>query len=301
MATLEAEHAAAHFDYKVFTGRNLGFVTQAEQDRLRGASVFVCGVGGMGGACVLSLVRAGLGHLTVADFDRFELSNLNRQVFAFQSTIGIGKVAATESRLRDINPELVLHTYGADWTEHIDAILKDHKVVVNGMDDIACGILLYRKAREHGATVIDAYTAPLPSVTVVRPSDPRPEERLNYPTRDQAWNKLSTEMKSTCMLREIEYVMTHSSSAGHVDLAIAAEMINGKRSRMSFAPMVITTGNLMCFEAINLILGRSSGTDYRGYFFNPHSARTEHPRHPISAWFVLRVVRRFIAKLMRNA
>lgn len=289
-----------NFDYATLTHRNLGFVTHAEQEHLRLGAVFVCGVGGMGGAAVQSLVRAGLGRLAIADFDSFEPSNLNRQVFAFQSTVGQGKVEATANQLRDINPELTLETYGADWTEHIDAILTTYKIVINGMDDIACGILLYRKAREHGVTVIDAYTAPLPSVTLVRPSDPRPEERLGYPTVNRAWDSLDLALKNTCLLREIEYVMTHSSSAHHVDLDIAAEMISGKRSRMSFAPMVITTGNLMCFEAINLLLGRASGNDYRGYFFNPHKACTERPRHPVVAWIVLRVVRRFIAKLMRN-
>lgn len=293
--------AAPAFDYGVFTGRNIGFVSVAEQNRLRAGKVFVCGVGGMGGACVQSLVRAGVGRVAIADFDTFDLSNLNRQVFASLRTVGAEKTEATHRDLLAINPELQIEVYGADWTRQIDAILSDYKIVVNGMDDVACGVLLYRKAREHGVTVIDAYTASLPSVTVVRPEDPRPEERLGYPTPALAWDAIGTEVRNACTLKELEYVLTHSSSAWHIQLDVAAELVAGKRPRMSFAPMVITTGNLMCFEAINLLLGRRSGTDWRGYFFNPWKARVELPRTAPVAWVMRLLVRRFMRKLLRGA
>ena len=92
------------FDYGEFVRRNIGFVTEAEQELIREARVFVCGVGGMGGACALSLTRAGVSKLTIADIDRFELSNLNRQVFAFIDTVGEDKVEAVRRQLLMINP-----------------------------------------------------------------------------------------------------------------------------------------------------------------------------------------------------
>src|ERR1700688_1207180 len=76
------------FDYGSFTGRNLGFIDESEQQLLRDASVFVCGVGGMGGAAFMALARAGVGKFVIADIDRFEVSNLNRQVFAFNDEVG---------------------------------------------------------------------------------------------------------------------------------------------------------------------------------------------------------------------
>src|SRR5262249_42027654 len=158
-------------------------------------------------------------------------------------------------RLADINPELRLETWHAEWVERLDAILPTYKVVVNGMDDLRAGLVLYRKAREHGATVIDAYTSPLPSVTCVRPGDSRPEERLRFPTLGLDPRALTAEQLDTCKQREMEYVMIHSSSVRYVDLALAGEVVAGKRSRPSFAPMVITTGNLMAFEALSLVLG----------------------------------------------
>jgi hypothetical protein len=179
--------AETAFDYAQFTDRNLGFVTAEEQARLRAGRVLVIGVGGMGGAAVQALARMGVGALTLADIDTFEVSNLNRQVFATLDTVGQDKARATAAALRRINPELDLQVLGGEWSERLDELLATHAVVINGMDDIAMGVRLYRRAAVHGATVIDAYTSPLPSVIVVGPGDPRPEHRLGYPTRGVAF------------------------------------------------------------------------------------------------------------------
>ena len=72
---------------------------------------------------------------------------------------------------------------------------------------------------------------------------------------------------------EVEYVMTNSSSVKYIDLDIAAEFIAGKRSRMSLAPMVITAGNMMAYEALFTILGKRGGADDRGYFWNPEKGK----------------------------
>ena len=289
---------SAPFSYDEMVTRNAGFLTPAEQRTLRNGQVFVCGVGGMGGAAIQSLVRAGVGHFTLADMDVFETSNLNRQLFATLDTIGLPKIAATCAAIARINPGVGLTTYGPEWVEQLDAILPVHPVVVNGMDDLAAGIALYRKAREHGATVIDAYTAPLPSVTVVRPADPRPEERLRYPTVSYDWRALTPAQLDACRTAEAIYVMVHSSSANHIDVAIAAELMAGRRSRPSFAPMVIETGTLMAFEAVKLLLGRDSGVDYRGLFLNPWTMVVERPKPAPVAWVRERLARRFLARML---
>lgn len=289
---------SAPFSYDEMATRNAGFLAPAEQRTLRDGRVFVCGVGGMGGAAIQSLVRAGVGHFTLADMDVFETSNLNRQVFATLDSLGQPKVAATCAALARINPDVGLTTYGAEWVERLDDILPTHRVVINGMDDLAAGIALYRKAREHGATVIDAYTAPLPSVTVVRPADPRPEERLRYPTVSYDWRALTPAQLDACRTAEAIYVMVHSSSANHIDVAIAAELMAGRRSRPSFAPMVIETGTLMAFEAVKLLLGRDSGVDHRGLFLNPWTMIVERPKPAPVAWVRERLARRFLARML---
>lgn len=282
------------FDYGEMTRRNIGFVTPEEQQRLHAARVFVCGTGGMGGACLQSLVRAGVGAFEIADFDRFEVSNLNRQVFSSIPDLGQPKVEVTARRLREIQPDLDVVVHGAEWVSRLDEILPRCRVVVNGMDDIAAGIRLYRAARAHGAIVIDAYPSTLPSVIVVGPADPRPEERLDYPTVGVAWERFTAEMIAACRLAEIEHVLIHSSTADTIDPAIAGEIITGQRARISFAPMVITTGNLMAYEAISAVCGRALGADHRGWFLNPHRGRIERPRSALVATLRRAAVRRWL-------
>ena len=286
------------FNYEDFTTRNIGFVSVSEQVTLRAGAVFVAGVGGMGGACLNALARAGVGRIAIADIDRFEVSNLNRQTFAFTDTVGQGKAAAAVAAVKRINPEIEIEAFGAEWTEALPDIAARYPVIVNGCDDVAATVQLYRIARQARATVIDAYASPLPSVILVRPAAPRPEDRLRYPTRGIAWSELTDMQTRAAFVKELEYVMVHSSSARHVDLNVAADVAAGRRSRMSFAPMVITTGNLMAYEALGQVMGRSSRTDHRGWFFNPYAPRVERPLPEPLASAKLMLVRRFMARLM---
>lgn len=286
------------FSYAEFTTRNLGFVTEAEQARLRAASIFVCGTGGMGGAAIQSIIRAGVGKLTLADIDTFEVSNLNRQVFCTLDHVDTHKAEATKAQCLRINPEAKITVLGADWAEHVDRVIADADVVINGTDDLAASLLLYRTAATHQRPVIDAYAAPLPSVYVTRPGRPSPEERLAYPTRDLDLHELADAHRQDAFLAEATHVMLHSTSRHYIDLALAGEVAAGKRSRMSFAPMVISTGGLMAYEALGLLLNRPSKTDEVGWFFNPYTARVEKPWPTPIASLLRPMVRRALLKLI---
>ena len=286
------------FSYAEFTTRNLGFVDAAGQEKLRRATIFVCGTGGMGGAAVLALARAGIGRFILADIDSFEISNMNRQVFAFTDTVGRQKAEVTAETIRRINPELEITVYKDDWPGYVTESISDAAVTINGTDDLAASLLLYRTARKAGKPVIDAYAASLPSVYVTRSGDPMPEERLHYPTIDTAWNALTLEQRREAFMREIEHVMINSSSRRYIDLGLAGEMAAGKRSRMSYAPMVITTGMLMAYEALAIVLGQRTDTDYRGWFFNPYKGKVERPLPHWLERIILPIARREIGKMV---
>jgi len=289
------------FSYAEFTNRNLGFVDATGQEKLRKATVFVCGTGGMGGAAVLALARAGVGRLILADIDTFEVGNMNRQVFAFMDTVGHHKAEATAAIVKTINPEIETLIYKDDWPDHVAESVAASAVTINGTDDLAASLLLYRTARAAGKTVIDAYASSLPSVYVTRPSDPMPEERLGYPTIGTAWNALTPKQRAQAFMREIEHVMVHSSAHKYIDMELAGEMAAGKRKRMSFAPMVITTGMLMAYETLAIILGQSTKTDCRGWFFNPYEGQVERPLPGLLSAIITPIARRQIAKLVGSA
>jgi molybdopterin-synthase adenylyltransferase len=289
---------SADFSYAAFSGRNIGFVTPVEQAKLRNARVFVCGVGGMGGACIATLLRSGIAQYVIADVDTFEISNFNRQVFANLDTVGQGKAEATVNLARRINPEASFEVFGREWIGRLDAILAKVDLVINGMDDIAAGVQLYRAAARAGLAVVDAYAAPLPSVYVTAAADPRLEERLHYPTHGlppAAWTEAHIRES---FLQELVFVMACSSSRHHIDMTVAAEVAAGRRPRMSFAPMVITTGNLMAYEAVGQLLGKPSAAGPLGYFFNPHAGKIERPPAAPLRWLKQKVAARVLDRMI---
>ena len=74
--------------------------------KIKNTSVLVIGLGGVGGYAVESLIRSGIENIILVDADIIEKSNINRQIIALQSTIGMKKVDAFENRILDINPNI---------------------------------------------------------------------------------------------------------------------------------------------------------------------------------------------------
>lgn len=150
------------FDYGSAFSRNIGWVTPAEQARLRGARVAVAGLGGVGGAHLLTLARLGIGNFNIADFDQFEVHNFNRQVGAVMSTVGQSKAAVLAGMARDINPEADVRVFGDGVTaENVGEFLRDVDVYVDGIDFFAIKArrLLFKACEERGIPALTA--APL--------------------------------------------------------------------------------------------------------------------------------------------
>lgn len=127
-----------NFEYAQGFSRNIGWVSNAEQDRLRGARVAIGGMGGVGGAHLLTLSRLGVAQFHIADFDRFEIHNFNRQAGAFVSTLGQPKVEVLARMARDINPEAEVSVFPDGVTEeNLDAFLQGVDVYVDGIDFFA--------------------------------------------------------------------------------------------------------------------------------------------------------------------
>ncbi len=288
------------FKYSEFTTRNLGFVTPEEQEKIRKAKIFIPGVGGMGGTALECLARMGIENFIIADLDTFEVSNLNRQIFSNLDVIGSSKAQAAKDQLLKINPNMQVEIWGKDWLENIDAILDQVDLVINGCDDVKATVLLMRAAKVKNKTVIDAFASTLPSVYVVRPEDPRPEKTFSYPSLELEPEQITEEIQKQCSACEMEYVLTHSSTIKHVILTYAAEMISGKRKRMSLAPMVWMTGLLMSYEALKLILGKPTFASYRGIFLNPWSFRYEKPLWGPFATIKKVLVRFFLKRLAKS-
>lgn len=123
------------FDYNTAFSRNIGWVTEAEQERLRNCRVAIGGLGGVGGVHLLTLARLGIGKFNVADFDKFDFVNFNRQVGATMSSVDRPKIEVLEEMARDINPELELRLFPEGLSnDNLGNFLENVDVYVDGLD-----------------------------------------------------------------------------------------------------------------------------------------------------------------------
>lgn len=150
------------YNYALAFSRNLGWILGAEQSAIRQARVAIAGLGGVGGAHLLTLSRLGVGKFSIADFDRFELQNFNRQAGATMSNLGRPKVEVLARMALDINPDLQLRQFSEGVTqENLDAFLRDVDVYVDGLDFFAVDArrMVFAGCRERSIPAVTA--APL--------------------------------------------------------------------------------------------------------------------------------------------
>ncbi|MBQ8281293.1 MAG: tRNA threonylcarbamoyladenosine dehydratase [Lachnospiraceae bacterium] len=125
-------------------------------NRLADARVAVFGVGGVGGYVVEALARSGVGALDLIDNDTVCLSNLNRQIIATRSTLGMYKVDAAKTRIADINPDCVVNTYRTFFTPETsnEFDFTKYDYVVDAIDTVTGKIQLVMQAQEAGTPII---------------------------------------------------------------------------------------------------------------------------------------------------
>lgn len=128
---------------------------------LKKMRVILFGVGGVGGWCAEALLRTGIGHLTIVDFDKVDITNLNRQVVATHNNISQSKVIQMQQRLLSIAPEADIQAiecqYNADTADQFN--LTHYDIVVDAIDMVECKALLLYRATLAGCKVYSSMGA----------------------------------------------------------------------------------------------------------------------------------------------
>jgi molybdopterin/thiamine biosynthesis adenylyltransferase len=124
---------------------------EAGQEKLKKAKVFIGGAGGLGSPAAIYLAAAGIGTLRIADHDRVELSNLNRQVLHWDENIGERKVDSAAAKLRQLNPDIKVEIMGETITvKNILRLVGDADAIVDAMDNLPARYILNKAAIEKG-------------------------------------------------------------------------------------------------------------------------------------------------------
>lgn len=136
MGTSHNDPAAPMNTHAEYFSRNIGALTQAQQESIRQSRVAVIGCGGLGGYVAEELVRIGLGRLHVFDPDVFSPSNCNRQLLALKATMGLNKAEMAAKRATLIHPLSKVLSYPVDFREAEADTALQVDVVVDCLDDI---------------------------------------------------------------------------------------------------------------------------------------------------------------------
>ncbi len=130
---------------------------QEGQRMLKNTKVFVAGVGGLGSPVATYLAVAGFGHITLADLDTVDLSNLNRQILHWDKDIDEVKVVSGYEKLHQMNKAIEISTFHGRIDENnVFDLTKDHDIIIDAMDNFPTRFLLNRAALKHRIPFIHA-------------------------------------------------------------------------------------------------------------------------------------------------
>ena len=123
-------------------------------EKLGGARVALFGVGGVGAAVAEGLARGGVGAIDLIDNDTVSVTNINRQLCALESTIGMPKVDAVAMRLADINPDLRIEKHQLFFLPDTELDLSVYDYIVDAIDTVSAKVEIARRAAAAGVRVI---------------------------------------------------------------------------------------------------------------------------------------------------
>ncbi|HBE9442953.1 tRNA threonylcarbamoyladenosine dehydratase [Clostridioides difficile] len=141
-----------------FTTRTSFLVGDDGIEKLNNSNIIVFGVGGVGSFTVEALARAGVGNITIVDFDDVDITNINRQIPALHSTVGRYKVDVMEERILDINPNInikkIRSLYNQDTSAEI--LTERYDYVVDAIDMVSSKIHLIETCEKKGLKIISS-------------------------------------------------------------------------------------------------------------------------------------------------
>jgi molybdopterin/thiamine biosynthesis adenylyltransferase len=255
---------------KIFS-RNIGLITQEEQNQLKNAKVLICGVGGMGGVAAEILVRMGIGSIKIIDPDTYDFVNFNRQLHSNIGTVDRYKVDVLKENFLKINPFLNIEAYPDPVNEtNVESLLMDIDVVINGMDVFLPSIILERLAHSKQIPIVDAWITPFASVFVIKGSDPHWEEYLNLATKNKQISEITPQDLEKNLRIEVDYTFSFFNPYDYISKDLVEKVITKEVSRPSFPIVVFLSGTFMANEVFKLICGYQT-TDFKGIFFNQYT------------------------------
>ncbi|MBL0350453.1 MAG: ThiF family adenylyltransferase [Elusimicrobia bacterium] len=259
--------------YQKQVNRNMGLLTEKDQEILRKACVAVCGLGGLGGVVVENLARLGVESFVLVDHGTFEPTNSNRQIYSFTDTNGRLKTEVTEEFLRRINPAIRTRKYLTMTDQNIGEVLEGVDAVALSIDDIRAIVTLSRAARAKKIPLIEGWAVAYGNVRVFTADTPTLEEVYALPTIGRAVASISDQESRELILHSLRQLQGVEGLAEYYPPP-TVERLMQKGEGTTLAPMVWLTCVLMANEIFKVLTGWGSlalAPNFR--FYDPMEGR----------------------------
>lgn len=236
-------------DYQQIFGRNIGMITEEEQNKLRMTTIGVAGIGGVGGAALFNLVRIGIGSFKIADPEDFAYSDLNRQQGSGYETIGSKKIEVVQKALKSINPHVSIDAFPEGLTDNnLENFLEGVSLVIDGLDFFCLSIRkgLFDACRKRGIYIL---SCPIfgfgTSLAVFSPEGP---------SFEQFFGPIPKQI-------DTQYAMSFGRSffpsfPKYINLAVYLEAMQKNKPIPSFATSCSLSGAITAAEAVFILLDK---------------------------------------------
>jgi len=233
--------------------RNIGFITFSEQESLRISSIAIFGVGGLGGPLAIQLIRAGCENLTICDNEKFQESNLNRQMCT-RNDIGKYKVDILENYLEKINPDINISKYYEISNHNISEILNNIKIAALTLDDPICSILICRECAKRKIPIVESWGVPFLCAWWFTKESVDYETCYELKTKQMSIEQIEVSeniqldvrnaiLSKVFLFPGLEEICDRESGA-------VEGMLSGNLPLRSFAPMIRMTASYLAYEII---------------------------------------------------
>lgn len=249
--------------YRESFKRNIGLVTDGEQERLRASRVAIAGLGGVGGIHLVTLARIGIGGFHIADNDTFEPVNFNRQYGATSASIGRQKTEVMKEAANSINPEARIKTFPEGVTgKNVDEFLEGVDLAVDAIDffSIDARRLLFNRSREKGIFAVTS--GPIGFGSTLQIFDPNGMSFDEYFGITEGMSYVE---------KMIAFSVGLTPSPLHLKYMDLSKVDLKSGTGPSFASACVLCASLVATEALNIILKRKPVKAVPHYFqFDPY-------------------------------
>jgi len=233
--------------------RNIGLINIKDQEEIRTTTIAILGLGGLGGPLSEQLVRSGCETLIICDNDKFDESNLNRQL-CNRDDIGKLKVDYTEKLLKKINPEIKIKKYYEINETNVSNILNSVKIVILTLDDPLISILVSRECLKLRTPLLESWAIPYLCAWWFTQESMDYETCYGLKTNNMKFQELQ---KSNEIISEIKRAQFRKltqfpriTERYNRENGSLNGLLSGKLPSISFAPIVRITASFLAVEAI---------------------------------------------------